>query len=519
MSNANIERKIIIGLIVSTDYLQQLQSLHLNSYLFKSSTAKIISRWCFDYFEKYQKAPFKDIEQIYFEQVKKNQISRDLAEEMEEEILPSLNDEYEEEGINVDYLLDKTNEYFEERNLEIHQEEIEFLLSKGKLDEAKQKAQDYKGIAKEIGKDINLKDKSTLVKIEHAFNASYQSVVKYPGKLGEFWNDQLVRGGFVGLFAPEKRGKTFLLIDMAIRACRQNSNVAFFQAGDMTESQALKRFCIYLAKKPDLDKYSGKFFIPVKDCIYNQLDICDKNIRECDFGVLEGLNYTERTLRTEITKDVIIEQLKDNSDYKPCHNCKEFTRNSWGTVWLKEIDVGSPLTVKEAKEKFEQFFIKKKKNFKLSTHANDTLSLQEIKNILTMWEKNDNFVPDMIVIDYADLLITNEKIEQRHKENKIWKGMRGLSQEKHCLVVTASQTDSVSYETDTIKLKNFSEDKRKYAHVTAMYGLNQDKNGREKKLGILRLNKLVVREEEFGSNDYVTVLQSLRIGRPFLTSY
>lgn len=268
-----------------------------------------------------------------------------------------------------------------------------------------------------------------------------------------------------------------------------------------------------------MDKYSGKFFIPEKDCIHNQLDSCDKNIRECDFGALEGLNLTENTLRKEITKDVLIQQLKDNLDYKPCHNCSAYKRHNWGTVWLKEINVGSALTVKEAKNKFEQFFIKKKKNFKLSTHANGTLSLEEIKSILAAWEKNDNFVPDVVIIDYADILISDRKVEFRHMQNEIWKGMRGLSQEKHCLVVTASQTDSGSYETDTIRLKNFSEDKRKYSHVTAMYGLNQDRSGREKKLGILRINELVVREADFDSNNHVTVLQSLRIGRPFLTSY
>ena len=70
-----------------------------------------------------------------------------------------------------------------------------------------------------------------------------------------------------------------------------------------------------------------------------------------------------------------------------------------------------------------------------------------------------------------------------------------------------------------VVVKNIAEDKRKYAHVTAMWGLNQDPKGREKKLGIMRLNELVVREGIFNIHNEVAILQDLRSGRPFLESY
>ena len=68
-------------------------------------------------------------------------------------------------------------------------------------------------------------------------------------------------------------------------------------------------------------------------------------------------------------------------------------------------------------------------------------------------------------------------------------------------------------------MKNFSEDKRKYAHVTAMYGLNQDPQDREKKIGLMRINEIVVREGDFSNTKEVTVIQNLARGRPFLGSY
>ena len=94
-----------------------------------------------------------------------------------------------------------------------------------------------------------------------------------------------------------------------------------------------------------------------------------------------------------------------------------------------------------------------------------------------------------------------------------------MSQERHCCLVTVTQADAASYEQDKLKLKNFSEDKRKYAHVTAMYALNQDKTGREKKLGIVRIGELVVREDDFDVSREVYLLQSLKTGQPFLASF
>jgi hypothetical protein len=135
------------------------------------------------------------------------------------------------------------------------------------------------------------------------------------------------------------------------------------------------------------------------------------------------------------------------------------------------------------------------------------------------WERSDGFVPDVILIDYVDIMAAESKTEFRHQENEKWLRLRGLSTSRHALVVTATQADAKSYTSDTLSIANFSEDKRKFAHVTAMYGLNQDRHGREKELGIMRLNQLVVRESEFSVNNQVRILQNLRRGQACLSSF
>jgi hypothetical protein len=513
-----IERQIIIGSIVSTEYLQQVQDIW-DIRFFESPTAKRLARWVWQYFKEYDKAPGKDIEKIYYSKLKTDKLSKDLAEEIELEILPSLSAEYEQSTFNLDYLVDETRKYFNERNLTIHYETIEAMLRKGELQEAEQEACCYQPLRTSTTQDLDLSSTLTLDRVDKAFNLDLEPLIKYGGALGAFWNDQLVRGGFVALLAPEKRGKTWMLMDLALRGHAQKRKIAFFQAGDMNESQQLKRICIYLTKKSNLEKYCGDMYEPIRDCVHNQMNACKKSERTCGFGVFEKKSIDE--LRKELTISSLTKAIEANPDYIPCHDCEEWETKPWGVPWLLKVNVKNPLGAEEAKEKIDSFFIKHKAQFKLSTHPNDTLSVKAINATLDIWRKQDNFIPDVIVIDYADLLVSDgaEK-DFRQQQNKIWKGLRNLSQTNgNPLVITATQANAASYEKNSLKMSNFSEDKRKFGHVTFMAGLNQDPKDREKKIGLMRINAIVQREGEFYHSNEVTVLQNLKRGRPYLASY
>jgi len=510
------ERKIIIGLITSTEYTQRIKD-YWTIQLFESSTAKRIAAWCMEYFDKYSKAPGREIETIYYKK-KENGLPKDLTEEMEGSILPGLSEEYEQEGVNVDYLVDITKQYFNERHMRKHFEEVINLLEVGKSLEAEKLATTFKPMAKDSGQWFDMSDKNVLTKVEHAFNNTSECLIKYNGALGSFWNSELVRGGFVALLSPEKRGKTWFMVDMAMRAVKQGKRVAFFEAGDMNEDQLLIRISIYLACKSNKKEYSGTIYHPGVDCVFNQADLCDKNDRRNCYGVFKKNKIETLELRKEVTKKELVEAYKKNTDYIPCTACDEFKMNNWGTVWLKEIDVGEPLTVDEAIKKITNFFIKYKRQFKIHTTPSGTLTVKKSLSIMDIWEK-EGFIPDVVFYDYPDIMTDEYEKEQRTKQNKIWMDMRGVSDIRHCLTITVTQSDADSYEHDLLKLRNFSEDKRKYGHVTAFYGLNQDHHGREKEIGVMRINQLAIREGEYNIKNQVHVLQNLKRGRPCLGSY
>jgi len=72
--------------------------------------------------------------------------------------------------------------------------------------------------------------------------------------------------------------------------------------------------------------------------------------------------------------------------------------------------------------------------------------------------KTRGIEPDMIVVDYADLLrpISNLR-EKRHELETIYEQLRGLAQEAECPVWTASQTNRSGLNTEVITMESISE--------------------------------------------------------------
>lgn len=120
-------------------------------------------------------------------------------------------------------------------------------------------------------------------------------------------------------------------------------------------------------------------------------------------------------------------------------------------------------------------------------------------------------------IDYADILApVFPKEDKRDQINTTWQMMRRLSQEMHGLVVTATQADADSFNSDLQRRKNFSNDRRKYDHVTGMFALNQ--TDKEKGEGRMRLNWLQLRDGAFTETKCVHVAGCLAIADPWVCS-
>jgi len=146
------ERKIIIGLITSTEFVQQISSIW-NIQLLESGSARKLAGWIMEYYDKFQVSPKHDIEGIFYQKIKDQNIPKDEIEDIEE-ILQSLSAESEED-INVDYLIDIAIKYFRQRRLVKYKDSIEQLVNSGKMEEAEKLASEYKVNFSDPKTDLN----------------------------------------------------------------------------------------------------------------------------------------------------------------------------------------------------------------------------------------------------------------------------------------------------------------------------------------------------------------------------
>jgi hypothetical protein len=511
-----IERKILIAALTSTDYLHRVRQ-EIKENLLKSEMAELLMILALEFYDENGMAAGLNIEDIYFDKLKQGLIPENLAEEIENDILPGLAEQYKSEGIDIEYITKETLKHFKQLKLEQTKDDLAILLERGEIEEAENLLNKRKSTT-EDNNTLDLTSVEAKEAVRKAFTETYTPLITFSGALGKFWNRQMVRGGFIALLSPEKRGKTMLLKECGLMAAKQGRKVAFFQAGDMSEGQMLRRMVLNISKRTDREEYTGKQYIPVKDCIRNQLNTCHKEIRECQIGALEHKGWQENEVRQEICYDDLVEAYRTEKDYRICFNCSDFEKYNLGSVFVKEENI-KLITTAQAERIVENWFAKKNRQIRLSTHANGTLSVKIMKQIIDTWESRDGWIPDVIIVDYADLLVSSDRTEFRHQQNQIWKDLRGLNQQLDCLLITATQSDAGSYEKDTLNLKNFSEDKRKYAHTTFFAGLNADTKGREKKMGVMRINELIARESSFDSGRQVYILQDLNRAMPILASF
>ena len=425
------------------------------SNAFKSKWSNLVAGWCVKYYNKYEHAPKRRIRNLFERWAAKTQ--DDSLIESTETFLEEVSDEFEngQMNTNTEYVLDAAGRLFNSIHIERLRDDIEDNLEDNNPDGAIESITKWNHINLGVGEWIDPFTDSAVMK--QAFAHSHDPLIRYPGDLGKFFGTQLERDGLISFEGPEKRGKTFWLMDMVFRAVLQRRRVAYYEVGDMSQDQIVRRMASRISRTP---VYPGVIRYPVK-----------LRVQHRGTSTKPRIEYIRRTFKQ-------------------------------GLGWRQAHKDGLAYMSHKAKSDHNLL--------RLSIHPNDSLHVRDIDTMLKEWQR-DAWPVDVVVIDYADILdMTYSGIEGRDRINQTWKDLRKISQIYHCLVITATQTDSTSYFANVIDRQHFSEDKRKRAHVTGSIGLNQTEE--EKKIGIMRLNWVVKREGAYLPSKCVYVAGCPEIG-------
>jgi len=143
------------------------------------------------------------------------------------------------------------------------------------------------------------------------------------------------------------------------------------------------------------------------------------------------------------------------------------------------------------------------------------ITIGDLKAILSELKHQNKFVPDVIVLDYADKMTTTKRVNnEREGLGIIWRDLRDLALQNNLLLITASQSNRASWDRHYDRTA-IAEDARKLNEVSCAVGIMSDRRERDLSLSMLRLLK--VRDGHFMSKD-IYCSHNYHIGQPIIDS-
>ena len=413
--NTSMERQILIGIITDAAMASAVSSIWNvsdRSGLFRTNIENLIANWSLEYYNEYNRVIKGDLRTRFQEY--QDQHPHDDNVSLINDLLVSLDVEAEHQSIpNRDFLIDKASQHFTKVRLERMVERIQTGIQRDRLGDSLDAVHSFSKV--ELGTDMGIDPIRNEEAIRQAFEATGERLIDFsePGldDAALFFGDTFSRDTLVGFLASEKQGKSFYLLDMAVRAVQQGKRVAYFEVGDMSQTQVMMRLIQRLSARPKKQK-----LIKIPE-------------------------------RIEFDK-------KFNADVS--FYCKDFKKPLSADAAVKKLSrFGNSLD--------EMFGSDIHGLLRLSCHPSGSMSVIGIESRLDAWERA-GWQPDIVVIDYADILAPIDgRQEKRFQVDETWKRLRGLSQKRHICVITASQADAASYRVKTLDKSNFSESKTKLA--------------------------------------------------------
>lgn len=492
--NDEIEWKILIGIIVSTSFARKVIP-DLKPEYFSSDYIGKVFDWCREFYSIYKECPGKHIQDIYEE-------NKEQLEEAQQKIistfLSKLSKDYEQqEEFNVEYLVDSAMVYIKNKSIKSIAERALKYLEHGKIEKAEQELEAYKKVAKVTSDWVNPFSPDFIKETYLTEEEGEDNIFIFPGALGKIvgWHQ---RDWLVAILAPMKRGKSFFLMEVAFRAFMNHKKVVFFSL-EMSEKRVEKRL---LRRVTAHGKIEGEYLYPCFDCEYNQNGECER---------------VERTNKIKLLNDLGNKPVfKKDMKYKPCTACRGTSHYKVSTWYIiKKRDKQSmQKSVRKANSLTKMYG----DNFRLKSYPAGTANINDLISALDHLEYSEGFIPDVIVVDYADILKAEDSrlIDPRAKADSTWIKLKGLADSRHCLVVTASQGTRKSIDKKSISQTDVAEDIRKLAHLDVMYGLSQTQE--EKAESIMRVSVLAHRDEDANEAQQVICLQQRGLGQVLLDS-
>lgn len=406
--NAHLQDCILYMLITNTDFLKQTKGVFLSSY-FSSSLTEDLGQLCISYFDIHKEAP-KD---HFGDEFHRFLARRKIPEEERQFYFDYVKkvQGLSSQSLNADYVLSCIDLFARTRVRQAASIEFAKLIERGEVEKADLVMYEAlkSGIhSLNIGLDY-LHDFRNL--------ANRGQVPEYLLKTGIQYTDWRIgglnRGEFICIAGEYKGGKSWNLIHLGKQAMLAGLNTLHI-SHENSEIETEIRY----------DMAYGAMYHP---------------------GVSPDLKRSKGRQRITVLKD-----------------------GEWVDENVSHPSVFDTLAVRKVRGKVARLggrlIIKK--------YPMGTCSMDELYRYLDYLETHENFIPDVLINDYADIMRLSED-ELRHGLNKIYIAHKGLADERSMLVVTVSQVVVKGRHNRRIAGRDLSEDARKWGNIDKGFAINQ----------------------------------------------
>tara|TARA_R100001440_G_scaffold66889_1_gene88056 strand:- start:561 stop:1289 length:729 start_codon:yes stop_codon:yes gene_type:complete len=144
-------------------------------------------------------------------------------------------------------------------------------------------------------------------------------------------------------------------------------------------------------------------------------------------------------------------------------------------VPLQDLNYSKEIVIEKIKDVPGKLIIKE--------YPTKSASTRTIKNHIEKLKKKGIY-PDLILVDYADLLRPiSSSAEKRHELENIYEELRAIAQENDCSVVTASQTNRGGLNAEVITMESISEAFNKCFVADFIFSLSRTPNDKQANKG------------------------------------
>lgn len=503
------ERKLLIGMITSPRFIIGIRNA-LAPETIQSKYVRKLCEWCLAYYEKYDQPPGPDIEDLLKTSQDEGTLDEGDAKAMLR-LLKSLDSEFSNLRFNVDHYLTGARKYLRECRVKSLKALIDSCLLGSDIEKAEHAITSFSKRSGETSAATSFFDDTDGMIKTFGGVEEKEYLIQFPGAIGELLNEFFVRDSLLVIQAGPKTGKTFLLDEISYRGYKSRCNVALFQAGDLSEEQQRRRLAIRMCQRSDLEKYCKSRWEPVPDCKHNKDDSCGEDYRACSFKPGD-----------KTPEESFFDWVKRNRNYVPCTACRKSEPQKYQPeVWWVRSDPVEPIILRDVLRCMDTMKrgIRGKK-LMVDCHPTQTLTISKMNSILDEWEVSSGFVPDVVIVDYADILKDEpewSRMDKRLREDAKYAALRKMSSDRHICLVVGTQGKDLMDGKELQDRNDFTESKNKYHHATGVFTINR--TDEEEIQGLARIAPLMVRDGECDKTKSVRLLQKLHKGLAMCDSH